>query len=258
MKRYWLTLPLLACLPLHAAPLRFVGTEFPGILQASSAGAYGLAVDVIDTLCQREQLQCKIELLPWPRAQSRVQHGLADILIGPYRNRERAGYLQFSRHPLYVDTLYWYRRESQQLSWSGDHASLAGLRLGVTRGWTLGEGYEKAKPRLNVDVADTLDQSMAKLQRQRLDLVASNERTARTVLGRMGITDIVPLLPAISQQGGFVGYGLHSVARDDIKRFDKGLSRMAESGELAKLSLRHGLLYPGKQTNWTDYLRQLP
>ena len=99
---------------------------------------------------------------------------------------------------------------------------------------------------------------MAKLQRHRLDLVASNERTARAVLARMGLNNIVPLLPAISQQGGFFGYGLHVAGRDDCQRFEQALARLAESGELARLSLRHGLVYPGKTTNWPDYLRQLP
>lgn len=249
---------LLACLPLQAATLRFVGTEFPGVLQAGSPQPYGLAMAVINTLCQREQLSCTVTLLPWSRAQSAVQHGQADVLIGPYRNLERARFLQFSRYPLYVDTLYWYRLESSQLSWDGDFASLAGLRLGVTRGWTLGQGYESAKMRLDVDVADTLDQGMAKLQRHRLDLVASNERTARNVIGRLGISGIVPLLPAIGQQGGFFGYGLHKQRQDEVLRFDKALARMAESGELARLSLRHGLPYPGKQTKWQDYLQQLP
>lgn len=254
----WLMLLALLSLPLQAATLRFVGTDFPGVLQAGSPRPYGLAVDVINTVCQREQLDCSITLLPWPRAQSAVQHGQADVLIGPYRNRERARFLQFSRYPLYVDTLHWYRLANRQLAWNGDFASLAGLRLGITRGWTLGQGYESAKPLLDVDIADTLEQSMIKLQRHRLDLVASNERTAQSVLARLGLNDIVPLLPAISQQGGFFGYGLHLARRDDGLRFEQVLSRLAESGELARLSLRHGLAYPGKNTHWPDYLRQLP
>jgi polar amino acid transport system substrate-binding protein len=253
-----LILLTLLILPLQAATLRFVGTDFPGVLQAGSPRPYGLAVDVINAVCQREQLECSIALLPWPRAQSAVQHGQADVLIGPYRNRERARFLQFSRYPLYVDTLYWYRLDSRPLAWSGDFASLAGLRLGITRGWTLGQGYESAKQQLDVDIADTLEQGMAKLQRHRLDLLASNERTARAVLARLGQNNVVPLLPAISQQGGFFGYGLHTQGRDEPVRFELALSRLAESGELARLSLRHGLVYPGKSTNWPDYLRQLP
>lgn len=258
MMRWGRMMWLLACLPLQAATLRFVGTDFPGVLQAGSPQPYGLAMDVINTLCQREQLRCTITLLPWQRAQSAVQYGQADVLIGPYRNRERAQFLQFSRYPLYVDTLYWYRLGNRPLTWNGDFASLAGLRLGITRGWTLGQGYESAKQRLDIDIADTLEQGMAKLQRHRLDLVASNERTARAILGRMNLDSVVPVLPAISQQGGYFGYGLHVASRDDSMRFEQALARMAESGELARLSLRHGLLYPGKTTNWPDYLRQLP
>lgn len=258
MTRSWPVLLALLSLPLQAATLRFAGTDFPGVLQSGSPRPYGLAVDVIDAVCQREQLHCTITVLPWPRAQSAVQYGQADVLIGPYRNRERAQFLQFSRFPLYVDTLYWYRLNSHPLAWNGDFASLAGLRLGVTRGWTLGQGYERAKLKLDIDVADTLDQSIAKLQRHRLALVASNERTARAVLARMGIDNIVPLLPAIGLQGGYFGYGLHVASRDDCVRFEQALARLAESGELTRLSLRHGLLYPDKSTNWPDYLRQLP
>ncbi|MDC7716376.1 transporter substrate-binding domain-containing protein [Vogesella sp. DC21W] len=256
---HWrLVLLALLSLPLQAATLRFVGTDFPGILHSGTPQPYGLAVDVINAVCQREQLDCRIALLPWLRAQSAVQYGQADVLIGPYRNRERARFLQFSRYPLYVDTLYWYRLANRPLAWNGDFASLAGLRLGLTRGWTLGQGYESTKQQLDVDIGDTLEQGMAKLQRHRLDLIASNERTARAVLARLGQHNVLPLLPAISQQGGFFGYGLHTQGRDEPARFEQALSRLAESGELARLSLRHGLAYPGKNTNWPDYLSQLP
>ncbi len=249
---------LLCCPLLQAAPLRFVGSDFPGIVQPGAPQPRGVAADMIRALCQREQLVCSIQLLPWPRAQAMLQHGQADVLIGPYRTAERAASMHFSRYPLYVDTLYWYRRAEQTVQWNGHFDSLAGLRLGVTRGWTLGQRFEDAKQRLQIDTADTLMQSMLKLQRQRLDLVASNDRNARHTLAQLGLNNIVPIQPAISLQGGYMGYALHAIDKPALQRFEKAMANLAESGELARLNLSHGLVYPGKNTRWPDYLRQLP
>ncbi len=249
---------MLLCPLLQASTLRFVGSDFPSIVQPGAPHPHGLAADVIRTLCQREQLTCSIQLLPWPRAQAMLPNGQADVLIGPYRTAERAASMRFSRYPLYVDTLYWYRRAGQNVQWDGRFDSLSGLRLGVTRGWTLGQRFEEAKPRLAIDDADTLLQSMLKLQRKRLDLVASNDRNARHTLAQLGSSDIVPILPAISLQGGYMGYALHAIDKPALQRFEQALARLAESGELARLSQNHGLTYPGKNTNWPDYLRQLP
>jgi polar amino acid transport system substrate-binding protein len=251
-------LALLLCPLLQAGPLRFVGSDFPGITQSGSPHPYGLGIDVINAICQRQALPCTIELLPWLRAQAMLQNGQADVLIGTYRTRERARFMTFSRYPLYVDTLYWYRQARRPLQWNGDFASLAGLHLGVTHGWTLGQAYENAKPGLDIDSANTLEQSMTKLQRQRLDLVASNERNARYTLARLGAVDILPIQPAIGQQGGCMGYGLHVLRDERLTRFEQGLSQAAESGELTRLSQRYGLPYPGRNTKWQDYLLQLP
>lgn len=259
MRWLYRALPLMLLGPLlQASPLRFVGSDFPGIVQPGSPQPSGLAVDVIRTLCQHEQLACSIQLLPWPRAQAMLPNGQADVLIGPYRTAERAANMRFSRYPLYVDTLYWYRRSGQNVQWDGRFESLAGLRLGVTRGWTLGQRFEDAKLRLEIDTADTLMQSMLKLQRQRLDLVASNDRNERHTLAQLGNSHIVPILPAISLHGGYMGYALHAINKPALQRFDQALARLAESGELARLSLNHGLVYPGKHTHWPDYLRELP
>jgi polar amino acid transport system substrate-binding protein len=249
---------LLLCPLLQASPLRFVGSDFPGVVAPGTPQLRGVAADIIRTLCQREQLACSIQLLPWPRAQAMLQNGQADVLIGPYRTAARAASMRFSRYPIYIDTLYWYRRTEQAIQWDGRFDSLVGLRLGVTRGWTLGQRFEEAKPRLEIDNADTLLQSMLKLQRKRLDLVASNDRNARHTLAQLGRSDIVPILPAISQQGGYMGYALHALDKPALQRFEQALVHLAESGELARLSQEQGLAYPGKNTNWPDYLRQLP
>ncbi|WP_189532932.1 substrate-binding periplasmic protein [Paludibacterium paludis] len=240
------------------APLRFVGAEFPFILEYREGKPAGLAVSVIRDIAEHTGLDYTISIVPWARAQALVESGRADVLIGPYRTKEREARMTFMRWPLYIDTLSWYALKESRYTWSGKFSELGHLRLGVTRAWTLGQSYEASKRRLQIETADTMEQNFGKLALGRLDLVACNERTARFLVKRMQPRlEIQALKPPISHIGGYFAHPRAPVDADSLARFETALGELARSGRLQALSRLEGLDYPGPRTKWAEYLAGL-
>ncbi|GAB3262381.1 substrate-binding periplasmic protein [Chitinimonas naiadis] len=260
MPRFYLLLCLLlACLPGWASnELLCVGAEFPYILEQGRVGPHGLAVDLLTELEPQLGFRCRFEIYPWKRAQTLVVQGKADILIGPYRTRERMAQMRFVGLPFYMDAMLAYaRREELPAGWQGDLRALQGLTVGVVRGWTLGQRYEQSKRVLTLDEADTLEQSFRKLLAGRIQVVVSNERNARVVIEQLGVgASLAPLQPAIQQTGGYIAVAPSRIDKALAERIDMVLQESVRSGRVQQLSQRYGLSFPGKRYDWSGYLQQ--
>lgn len=256
---------LLACLLLLTAQhslavesLRCVGSPFPYIYSEDGGQLRGVAVEVLDALGKEVQFRCRFEIMPWKRAQALVNNGDADLLIGPYRTRERSAAMRFLGLPFYLDAMLLYARSTPPLpDWNGDFSRLAGRRIGVAAGWSLGERYEQAKSSLALDEANTLEQTFRKLMLDRVDLVASNQRNAMVVIQQLGLAgQVLALQPPLQQSGGY--FALANKWRDHPlwTRMNAAQERMVRSGQVQAISARYGLQFPGANHDWVAYLRQ--
>lgn len=85
------------CLTAQAKDLLAVGTSFGQIFEQKSNGEYtGLGVDILNRFAEQTNVTIHYQIIPWRRAQSMVERGQADILIGPYYSKEREALLAFS------------------------------------------------------------------------------------------------------------------------------------------------------------------
>jgi len=260
MRRFLFTCLLtLALVPARATTeLSCVGADFPFIYEQGKDGSRGLAVDLLKELGGQLDFRCRFEHYPWKRAQSLVVEGKADLLIGPYRTRERQAKMRFVGLPFYLDAMLVYvQRDKPQPAWRGDLQALRGYSVGVVRGWTLGQRYEYVRSQLQLDEADTLVQSFQKLLAGRIQAVMSNERNARIVLLQLGINgDVTALAPAIQQTGGYMALAPGRVDPALAEGLDRALQEAVRSGRVQALSQRYGLNFPGKRYDWRDYLQQ--
>ncbi|MFC4159969.1 substrate-binding periplasmic protein [Chitinimonas lacunae] len=253
-----LALLLLLSLPATAAnTLRCVGSEFPYILSLRDGKPVGVAVDLLAELESRADFRCRIELLPWKRAQALVAEGQADLLIGPYWNLERDRQMRFVGLPFYVDQMVLYRRHDRSgLEWQGDYQRLAGRTIGVTRGWSFGNHFDQIRQRLQLDEADTLEQTLRKLVSGRVDLAASNRRNAEVLIEQFGWNGRLVLLePPLQQVGGYFAFSSNWAGTPLFTRFEAAQRELVQNGRVQAISRRYPVDFPGPRFDWETYLR---
>lgn len=224
-----------------------VGTTFARLFEPGANGAAprGLAIDVLDAILVPAGFQPRYEFYPWLRAQSMIEHGPAQILVGPYRTPERERVMRFSRQPFYEDALVFYARRREQGLWWGDFQALRTLRLGAVQGWVYGERFEQVRGGLNVTVVRDLAIALRMLQLGRLDLIAANQRNSEPVIQSLGLGDQVQrCTPPFAQLKGHFAFSRDAAGAPWQDRIDAGMQRLRASGELQQLAAKHGVTLP--------------
>lgn len=240
----------LAAEPTQARELRVVGTRFPRILEpgenaADPAG--GLGAELLSRAAARLGHNLRIEFYPWVRAQTMVEQGQADILVGPYRTPEREARFLFSALPFYEDVLVFYaRREAGAGLWRGDYADLAQRAVGQVQGWAYGEAFEQARTQLpHLSTVRDVATGLQMLRLARLDLLASNERNTEPVLAQLGLAEqLLPVGPPLGQLRGHFAFPRDARGQALRDALDQVLAEMRARGELRELSRRWKVKIP--------------
>lgn len=128
---------------------------------------------------------------------------------------------------------------------SGDYASLSEQRIAIVNGWSYGPAFDKARPQLRLDVVNSVDSGLKMLAAQHAQMFASNRRNTEPVLGRLGLSGQLVMLPRVIEvQDGYFAFPKRPAADALRKEFDAEFQRLVESGELKRLGLRHEVNVP--------------
>jgi len=237
---------LLLIVPASARDLLVIGTHFERVYERGQEGEIvGLGPEIIRIIAGRLGHRAIFELYPWARAQALVAQGKADILVGPYKTFERQQLMAFSRLPFYQDQMVFYVRKGGMQDWSGDYAALSEQRIAIVNGWAYGTAFDKARPELRIDVVNSVDSGLKMLAAQHVQMFASNRRNTEPVLGRLGLSGQVSMLPRVIEvQDGYFAFAKRPASDTLRKEFDAEFQRMVDSGELKRLGLRHEVNVP--------------
>lgn len=238
--------------PPRPGPVNIVGTTFSRLFESAPSARgvgegkpQGLAVDLLDAILIPAGYQPRYAFYPWLRAQSMIEHGPAQILVGPYRTPERERVMRFSRQAFYEDSLVFYARRREEGLWWGDFHALRSLRIGSVQGWVYGERFEQARASLDVTPVRDLNTALRMLQLRRLDLIAANQRNSEPVIQELGLVDQVALCaPPFAQLRGHFGFSTEAAGAGWQVLVDAGMQRLRQSGELQQMAARRGVNVP--------------
>ncbi|WP_158218937.1 substrate-binding periplasmic protein [Roseateles aquatilis] len=227
--------------------MSIAGTAFARLFEPGVQGGppRGLAVDLLDAILIPAGHQPRYEFYPWLRAQSMVEHGPAQILVGPYRTPQREQLMRFSRQAFYEDALVFYARKREQGLWWGDFQALRTLRIAAVQGWVYGDRFEQARGALNIDTVRDLATALRMLQVGRLDLIAANQRNSEPVIQALGMGDQVQLCtPPFARLRGHFAFSRDAAGAPLQALVDAGMQRLRASGELQQMAARRGVALP--------------
>ena len=230
----------------QARELLAVGAQFERVFDYLPSGEYvGLGAELVRILAARTGNTVRFRMVPWARAQAMLAQGQADILIGPYKAPERFSSMAFSEKPFYQDQIVFYTRQDAGFSWDGNYATLKNRRLVMLNGWAYGFELERARPTLQVSVANNVENGLKMLVHNHVDVFVSNRRNTDPVIARLGYgRQVKPLPKVIEVQNGYFAFP-RSPTFDKLRlQFDQEFSALSDSGELKKLGKRHDVAIP--------------
>ncbi|WP_394777969.1 substrate-binding periplasmic protein [Undibacterium sp.] len=235
-----------APVPVSARELLAVGTEFASVYERGADGVFsGLGVEIIKAIARQNGDTVRFELYPWARAQLMVEQDQADILVGPYKTREREARFSFAAKAFYRDYMVFYVRNGQKNGWNGNYQDLRGRKIGVIHGWAYGPKFENIRGVLQPDVANSLPNALTMLSAGRIDYLATNLRNTEAVLKAADLgSEFTVLNQTLDVQDGYLAFCKKNACDQLRVKFDQGFERLRSSGELARMARSHGVMTP--------------
>ena len=248
-----------AAMGAKAQELLAVGTSFPRLFMPAAGGAVeGLAVDLLQAVAQQRGWQLRFEIYPWPRAQAMVEHGQAQILIGPYRTPERELRFSFTASAFYEDHLVFFGGPAPRPLWQGDYRALVGLEIAQVAGWAYGEAFEQARPLLRLTTVRDVETGLRMLRAGRVALLATNERNTQPVLASLGLQQqLTPVEgPPIGHLRGHFACPRQPPGPALCEALDQALLQLRRNGDWPRLNQKWGVGLPEAEGTGSAWWRQ--
>lgn len=225
---------LLASGPVPAQERVDIDAKDPPFSYADANGAAaGVYADLVRAAFALMKEPLVIEAVPWKRALAEIDAGTAGA-GGMYKTRERALKYDFSE-AMFTEKLVVYVRRDRTFRFAGVD-DLAGLRVGVLRGWSHGDAFDVARMagRLQVEEVVTDAQNFSKLDAGRLDAVVAIEQSGKKLLAG-GFPSLQALPVPLAMITAHLAFNRAQHKRPLLVRFDAALGTLRRSGEYDRI-----------------------
>ena len=191
--------------------------------------AEGLYPLLVRAAFRRMDTAVRLEAMPWSRALRQLDQAECGV-AGIYRNRERLQKYDFSAS-IFIERVRLYARRERGLSFAGI-ADLAGLRVGVIRGWSYGDAFDQARRSGQVTTEEVAAdaQNFSKLASGRLDAVLAVEQAGAALLAGGAYPSVRALPQPLAVNSTHLAF--HKSARSValLKRFDAAMEQLRRDG----------------------------
>lgn len=244
MKRFISALLGLGCaLAAWSADLTIYGGDSsPPKMFVQEGKARGILIDILQYADQElRDDELRIELYPWARAYRYATSGIGGI-VGLSWTQERSILFDYS-DPVYVDDVVIVVRKDKQFSFK-ELADLQGKRVGLGRGGSYGEAFEKAREAglFVVDGDGGATDRLNKLVVGRLDCALFNagkagfEELLRSNKALEALRDTLVVLPVpLRSDPNFLAFPKNMQMKPWLERFNQVIKKGYARGDIQKI-----------------------
>ena len=230
-------LAMLSTPALRAAEAIVVGVDAnnPPFMYAEAGQAAGLYPVLLRSLFAQAGLALKLEAKPWKRCLQDTDEGRAGT-GGIYKNEERLRKYDFSE-ALFVERMAVYQHRARPLVFDGLE-SLYGKRVGVARGWSYGDSFDKAAREglIHTEEVSADAQNFQKLASQRLDAVLAIEEAGAAQLAQPGLQDIVKSPRYLFENPTYLAFAKSAQQGATLAAINRALDVLRRQGRLEMLA----------------------
>lgn len=198
--------------------------------------AVGIYPAIVSELFKRVGAPVEIRAVPWKRALAMGIDGEAGI-GGIYKSEERLAKYDYT-DPIYVESIDIYVPAGKAFPYKGVE-SLKGKTVGIQAGWSLGDGFDKARAagEFKVEEVPAAEQNFAKLAAGRLDAVFPTHEAAMTIVAAdASLKGKVEALPTPhSRNAAHIAFGKGANKGDLIKKINAAIVAARADGTLDRV-----------------------
>lgn len=224
--------------------------EAPLRWQTNDGQFKGYDVEIIDHIMKRLHIPYRIELVDSPARlvrNSQVKPSPYDMVFSHSYTHDRVEYLRYpGQSHVRFHWNFFLRKEDEGKFVFNRYSDLAGIPIGVTRGFAYSEEFLRAitEVPLTVDVVATNKVQLDKLLAKRFDLVPLNTKSTLWEARARGILPRISYLPNPIKDrpyfNAFVKSSSYPRMTDLIVRYDAALLDMKRDGSLSRIQSRYG------------------
>ncbi len=231
------SLALLATPGLGAAEPIVVGVDAnnPPFMYAEGAQAAGLYPVLLRALFAQAGLALKLEAKPWKRCLQDTDEGRAGT-GGIYKNEERMRKYDFSE-ALFVERMAVYHHRNRPVVFDGLE-SLHGKRVGVARGWSYGDAFDRAAREglIATEEVSADAQNFQKLAAGRLEAVLAIDEAGAAQLAQPGMQDIAKSPRYLFENPTYLAFAKTAQQGATLAAINRALETLRRQGRLQVLA----------------------
>lgn len=236
-RRGFLGLPALwACPSLWAAGPVPVGVDAnnPPFMYADGGRAQGLYPALLRAVFAQTPWSVQLQAKPWKRCLQDTDEGHAGT-GGIYKNEERLRKYDFSE-ALFVERMAVYYPRAKPLVFEGLE-SLYGKRVGVARGWSYGDAFDKAvaEGKVHAEEVSADAQNFHKLAAGRLDAVLAIEEAGHAQLRQPGLETIEKSPRYLFENPTYLAFAKTANQGEVLAAVNAALVKLRRQGDLDAL-----------------------
>lgn len=233
----------LSHLQVSARTYLFVAAHFPKIVEKKEDESLtGLGVELTRKIAKIHNLDIQIKVYPLKRAINMIKDGSADAIIGAYYSKKRARFISYSNNFFYQDEISLFTSNQNKLDWDGNYTHLKKFKLGVVRGWSLGDKFNENSAHYKILFVNQLDQLFSMLDLKRIDFLIAHQRAVDSIISESDFNKKYRKLPkTISTNRGYFGFSKKRELKRLKSLFDKSYLELSKSDYLFQLMKKYHL-----------------
>lgn len=197
----------------------------------------GINVALLRQLCERTQVKCQFELLPWPRAFEQAQQQPMSGVFSTSRNEAREALFQWVG-PLASDWGYLFRLRGRAEVNPADLEEAKAFRLAVARGDVYESYFKERGFQYGINMLDfaTKSEPVPLFLAKRIDLLVGSRRSVRSWLQQHGADEDSAEAWLKLEDVGDNYLALHpNTPASLVQRLQQELDRMQQEGVVLQL-----------------------
>lgn len=201
-------------------------------MYAKDGKAAGIYPALIEAAFKRMNLPVSIQAKPWSKAIQDIDAGTAGV-GGIYKNSDREKKYDYSEQ-IFVERLVVFFNKANPVNYTRLE-DLHGKKVGVLKGWSYGDDFDKAKKggAITCEEADADSQNFQKMDQHHLDATVAVFESGTALLPKY--KSIAYAATALSRNPTYLTFAKSAGKAALIKQFDQAMKDLKASGEVQKI-----------------------